>query len=967
MKEILIPLNFTTTPTVYDTKQSFSTSDEASGVLTFTTTADVAGTVASLTIRNANENANRQTVLIERLDVNTSPFSYTLKNPLPFGQYEGTVLLKKNLTLIASAIFLFGVNSSLSAEVLPDLVKAYSLDELVENVETEVSNLKDAFNLTVSETVKGVNKTESSLQAQENVRYLNEHQRKANELERIANENARIAAEVERKDTFDTLVDSEVIEQTVVQEVAEKYQEIEALNAPEMVSFRQQLAEADARIDNIIALPEGATANDARLEDITVGADGITYASPGAAVRGQTINKASYFELNKTKATIDKGLNASGVVYGLNFTSTDQNYYELKGVVRLRYSLRSFVGSAMLAFYDANKAFISYIPGDDVFTERYADVPSNARYFRWACVTSVLTNLAPKIDFIYNYDTRIKAETDLTLQTLTTTVANRASYFELNKTKATIDKGLNASGVVYGLNFTSTDQNYYELKGIAKLQYTLRAYVGNLMLAFYDANKVFISGVEGDNVFIERYVDVPSNAKYFRWACVTTAMTTLNPSITFIYKYDKRIDTELALMSLSNVGNDLTAKVVDVLNKSVKYTLNTYYPTYLPGTTPITDFGGIEEKNIRHPACSTVGIATLIATNTYQESIVGVPKATAIAQVKRIINGLANTHLANGGTWGNVWQSALWAFYMGEASYLLANEFTASEKTAIQNVIIYECDNRVMTLTTNNLYWKNPAGTELNAGDSKSEEVAWNNALLGLAILMYPTHVNYATYASKFVEMGVISFATQSDITSGKTVNGYALANLDGFNVNENGTIINHNIVHPDYMVSGAASVFGSVALMFYANKKVPKAIFHNVDKLCYGLAEYDFLATDGYDAPYGTIYKSADWEMYYPNGNDWGKMRMADKACFDIMAHSWGFYSRYDWSRFANLHMDYLASSQDRFSTGQVYTTGNFTEDSYGYDTNYGREMWVSSHMGHALLTLVKSRVFLTSDDLYI
>jgi hypothetical protein len=245
MKEILIPLNFTTTPTVYDTKQSFSTSDEASGVLTFTTTADVVGTVASLTIRNASENANRQTVRIERLDVNTSPFSYAFKNPLPFGQYEGTVLLKKNLKVIASAIFLFGVNSSLSAEVLPDLVKAYSLDELVESVETEVSNLKDSFNLTVSETVKGVNKTESSLQAQENVRYLNEHQRKANELERIANENARIAAELERKDTFDTLVDSEVIEQTVVQEVAEKYQEIVSLNAQEMVSFRQQLAEVE--------------------------------------------------------------------------------------------------------------------------------------------------------------------------------------------------------------------------------------------------------------------------------------------------------------------------------------------------------------------------------------------------------------------------------------------------------------------------------------------------------------------------------------------------------------------------------------------------------------------------------------------------------------------------------------------------------------------------------------------------
>lgn len=296
MKEILIPLNFTTTPTVTDTKQSFSTSDEASGVLTFTTTADVAGTVASLTIRNASENANRQTVLIERLDVNSSPFSYALKNPLPFGQYEGTVLLKKNLTVLASATFLFGVNSSLSAEVLPDLVKAYSLDELVENVETEVNNLKDAFNLTVSETVKGVNKTESTLQAQENVRYLNEHTRKTNEESRIANEQARIAAELERKDTFDTLVDSAVIEQTVAQEVANEFQQIEATYANRLLSTEQQLAQAatktalnveKARIDSFTTLAAGSTTGDAELIDGRTGEDAIIYPNIGGAIRGQ--------------------------------------------------------------------------------------------------------------------------------------------------------------------------------------------------------------------------------------------------------------------------------------------------------------------------------------------------------------------------------------------------------------------------------------------------------------------------------------------------------------------------------------------------------------------------------------------------------------------------------------------------------------------------------------------------------
>lgn len=103
---------------------------------------------------------------------------------------------------------------------------------------------------------------------------------------------------------------------------------------------KEELNVQKLRIDQFTALPEGSTTGDAELQDIRIGADGITYNTAGDAVRGQVgdlkidLDKASderVVLLNKTESLEDAVFNIEFLPLELSSWETE-GWYSSKGI-----------------------------------------------------------------------------------------------------------------------------------------------------------------------------------------------------------------------------------------------------------------------------------------------------------------------------------------------------------------------------------------------------------------------------------------------------------------------------------------------------------------------------------------------------------------------------------------------------------------------------------------------------------
>jgi hypothetical protein len=395
--------------------------------------------------------------------------------------------------------------------------------------------------------------------------------------------------------------------------------------------------------------------------------------------------------------------------------------------------------------------------------------------------------------------------------------------------------------------------------------------------------------------------------------------------------------------------NDSSAeRFKTILLNSHRYALTTWWNEVVnfdeQSNSRYLDFGGNAEHDIRAPATQAFALSVSLRFGFYGSSKVDVPIEEARAKTLKLIRSIAFRHLANSpGGWGNHWQSAQWTHSIGLAAWLLWEDLNTEEREHVRKMVEYEADRLINYKVP---YWVLKSGKVVYPGDTKAEENAWNANALQLAAAMMPKHGNYKLWMRKYIELRISSVARPSDMYRTDIFHGVALKDwLNGYNINNDGTVINHDRIHPDYMVALIGMNSASSIVFTLANQPTPKAVFLNLSEIYSAMVNLKF-SSPPYAPPGGTIYQEGSSNIYYPQGNDWGTHRRMHFALMDLIADSYGldkglFKKGKYWEPY---HSKIVIEMQNRSKDRRTYI-----EDSE--DTYKGREGWIAYHAAYGWL----------------
>jgi hypothetical protein len=162
---------------------------------------------------------------------------------------------------------------------------------------------------------------------------------------------------------------------------------------------------------------------------------------------------------------------------------------------------------------------------------------------------------------------------------------------------------------------------------------------------------------------------------------------------------------------------------------------------------------------------------------------------------------------------------------------------------------------------------------------------------------MMPGSHRASEWRAKAAELAVAAYSTRGDDTSSRVVNGVPLARrLRGFNAYGDGTVENHQRIHPDY-ASNIQLLWTAADFDRLARQRVPAAMVHNAGLVYSAFSRRKYPsggaspAGGTFAAPGGTVYTRGHSWIYYPQGDDWGTSRRAHFVSMDAHAATYADY----------------------------------------------------------------------------
>lgn len=350
------------------------------------------------------------------------------------------------------------------------------------------------------------------------------------------------------------------------------------------------------------------------------------------------------------------------------------------------------------------------------------------------------------------------------------------------------------------------------------------------------------------------------------------------------------------------------------------------------------ELSGRQNHDVVRPACDAAyALAVVLKTGVYDRAVTGLSREEATALTVRLIRAAATAH--NGVSWKYPWQSALWAATLTHAGWLLWEELDSSTRRQIAEIVRFEAD-RFLVAGYEVPYW---TGKD---GDSKAEENAWNSMILQVAAAMMPRHPHAQRWRRVCSELMISSYARPQDRQLSTVLDGRPVKDwLKGYNVREDGAVINHDIVHPDYMACVKLKLRAYLTQSL-AGGSVPETTEFNAPEI-YRVFVTHHWPSPPYAAPGGPIYVPGRAEIYFPQGTTWHVDAFQLYYLLDVYAHVLGWDAKLDGARAAS----WMRIRAEKLLTQQLRHTDRCLFKPEDLDKYPGREQYVALHLADAFL----------------